>query len=68
MEGFRFVDIFATKGIEYIIIMAFLAVFIYFSRYLAHRPAAEKEEGPRAGVFQDPRRALLPPRAHLASA
>ncbi len=37
MEGFSFVDIFATKGIEYIIVMAFLAVFIYFSRYLGYR-------------------------------
>ncbi len=30
------------EGIEYIIVMAFLAAFIYFSRYLAYRPAAEK--------------------------
>jgi glycine cleavage system H lipoate-binding protein len=37
MESFRYVDIFATKGIEYIIVMAFLAAFIYFSRYLSHR-------------------------------
>lgn len=49
MEGFSFVDIFATKGIEYIIVMAFLAAFIYFSRYLAYRaPEAESatEERP----------------------
>jgi glycine cleavage system H lipoate-binding protein len=37
MEGFSYVDIFATKGIEYIIVMVFLAGFVYFSRYLAHR-------------------------------
>ena len=37
MEGFSYVDIFATKGIEYIIVIAFLAAFVYFSRYLAHR-------------------------------
>jgi glycine cleavage system H lipoate-binding protein len=37
MESFSYVDIFATKGIEYIIVMAFLGAFIYFSRYLAHR-------------------------------
>ena len=55
MENFRFVDIFATKGIEYIIVMAFLAAFIYFSRYLAHRPAAEKEgETGSAGIFRLP--------------
>jgi glycine cleavage system H lipoate-binding protein len=49
MEGFRFVDIFATKGIEYIIVMAFLAAFIYFSRYLGFRtaePATATEERP----------------------
>ena len=41
MESFRYVDIFATKGVEYIIVVAFLAGFIYFSRYLSHRaPAA----------------------------
>jgi len=56
MEGFRFVDIFATKGIEYIIVMAFLAAFIYFSRYLAHRPEAEREGKPTApaGYFRIP--------------
>lgn len=41
MEGFSFVDIFATKGIEYIIVMAFLAAFIYFSRYLGYRTAEQ---------------------------
>lgn len=40
MESFRYVDIFATKGIEYIIVMAFLAAFVYFSRYLGHRAPA----------------------------
>ena len=56
MESFRFVDIFATKGIEYIIVMAFLAAFIYFSRYLAYRPAAEKRGGPAGsmGYFRIP--------------
>jgi len=56
MEGFRFVDIFATKGIEYIIVMAFLAAFIFFSRYLAYRPAEGKHEGPAGsmGYFRIP--------------
>ena len=49
MEGFRYVDIFATKGIEYIIVMAFLAGFIYFSRYLSHRAPAPAER-PRTFV------------------
>lgn len=56
MESFRFVDIFATKGIEYVIVIAFLAAFIYFSRYLSHRPAREEgEEAARsAGTFRVP--------------
>ena len=56
MESFRFVDIFATKGIEYIIVMAFLAAFIYFTRYLAYRPSAEKREEPAGsmGYFRIP--------------
>src|SRR5512134_1467701 len=43
MEGFHYVDIFATKGIEYIIVMVFLAGFVYFSRYLSHRAPAPAE-------------------------
>jgi len=56
MEGFRFVDIFATKGIEYIIVMAFLAAFIYFSRYLAYRPPEKKDgrDADSAGIFRVP--------------
>ncbi|HEX9205785.1 MAG TPA: hypothetical protein VF853_07665, partial [Candidatus Deferrimicrobiaceae bacterium] len=52
MEGFSYVDIFATKGVEYIIVMVFLTGFIYFSRYLSHRaPAPEVAEGrPRSFV------------------
>lgn len=40
MEGIRFVDIYATKGIEYLIVIAFLCAVVLFSRYLfARRPA-----------------------------
>jgi glycine cleavage system H protein len=48
MEGFQYVDIFATKGIEYVIVMVFLAGFVYFSRYLSYRvpPPAEAEGRP----------------------
>jgi glycine cleavage system H lipoate-binding protein len=46
MESFRYVDIFATKGIEYIIVIAFLTGFVFFSRYLSHRtPAPAAAEG-----------------------
>ncbi len=37
MEGIRFIDIYATKGIEYLIVIAFLATFVLFCRYM-YRP------------------------------
>ena len=46
MEGFSFVDIYATKGIEYLIVIGFLATFVFFCRYLALRteePGSKKE-------------------------
>lgn len=33
MEGFRYVDIYATKGIEYLLVLAFLGSFVFFIRY-----------------------------------
>lgn len=42
MEGIRFIDIYATKGIEYLIVIAFLAAFVLFCRYL-YRPRAAGE-------------------------
>ncbi len=50
MEGFSFVDIFATKGIEYIIVMAFLAAFVYFSRYLGHQSPVTESAADEAAV------------------
>jgi len=38
MEGFSYVDIFATKGIEYLLVIGFLLFFVVFWRFLA-RPA-----------------------------
>ena len=46
MEGIRFIDIYATKGIEYLIVIAFLAVFVLFCRYM-YRP---REEGAVARI------------------
>ena len=40
MEGIRFVDIYATKGIEYLIVIAFFAVVVVFSHYLYGRRRA----------------------------
>ena len=37
MEGTRFIDIYATKGIEYLIVITFLAAFVLFCRYM-YRP------------------------------
>src|SRR3972149_1488358 len=34
MEGIRFIDIYATKGIEYLIVISFLAAFVLFCRYM----------------------------------
>ncbi len=34
MEGFTYVDIFATKGIEYLVIIAVLATFVVFWKFL----------------------------------
>jgi len=34
MEGIRFIDIYATKGIEYLIVIAFLVAFAVFVHYL----------------------------------
>jgi glycine cleavage system H lipoate-binding protein len=53
MEGFHYVDIFATKGVEYIIVMVFLAGFIYFSRYLGYRVPAPAESAVRPKSFVD---------------
>jgi glycine cleavage system H lipoate-binding protein len=55
MEGISFVDIYATKGIEYLIVIAFLGAFVVFSRYL-YRPreaAARIRPGP-ASRFRVP--------------
>ncbi|MBP2689932.1 MAG: glycine cleavage H-protein [Deltaproteobacteria bacterium] len=46
MEGIRFIDIYATKGIEYLIVISFLAAFVLFCRYM-YRP---REEGTAAKV------------------
>jgi glycine cleavage system H protein len=35
MEGFKYIDIFASKGIEYIIVLAFLAILIVFWRWMS---------------------------------
>jgi len=34
METFRYVDIFETKGLEYLLLIAFLVLFVLLVRYL----------------------------------
>jgi glycine cleavage system H protein len=46
MGGFSFVDIYATKGIEYLIVIGFLASFMFFCSYLALRSGETEEESP----------------------
>ena len=34
MDGFSFFDVFATKGIEYLVVIAYLVIFVFFIRAL----------------------------------
>ena len=34
MDGFSFFDIFATKGIEYLVVIVYLVLFVFFARAL----------------------------------
>jgi glycine cleavage system H lipoate-binding protein len=56
MEGIRFVDIYATKGIEYLIVIGFLAAFVLFCRY-AYRPRLPTS---RAGTSETADRFRVP--------
>jgi glycine cleavage system H protein len=45
MEGVSYVDIYATKGIEYLIVIAFLLFFVFFCRYLRRPVTAAPARG-----------------------
>ncbi len=34
MESFTYVNIFETKGLEYILLICFLILFVFFVRYM----------------------------------
>jgi len=55
MESFSYVDFFATKGIEYILVIGFLVAFVFFSRLLnsSKRPgrAAARASAQRAPLW-----------------
>lgn len=40
MESYTYVNIFATKGLEYLLLICFLIIFVIFIRYLS--PPAKK--------------------------
>jgi glycine cleavage system H lipoate-binding protein len=50
MEGIRFIDIYATKGLEYLIVIAFMAAFVLFARYLARSGQAVAKVAPADDV------------------
>jgi glycine cleavage system H lipoate-binding protein len=50
MEGIRFIDIYATKGLEYLIVIAFLAAFVVFCRYMSRPREAEAMAAPGSDV------------------
>ena len=49
MEFYYYVNIFETKGLEYLLLLSFLALFILLVRYLSvparHPAAAKRREG-----------------------
>ncbi|MCU0989304.1 MAG: hypothetical protein MUE63_06915 [Xanthomonadales bacterium] len=38
MDSFTYVNIFATKGLEYLLLLSFWALFVYLVRYLSKPP------------------------------
>lgn len=61
MEGIRFVDIYASKGIEYLIVLGFLGAFVLFCRYLVKsRPAV-----PARAAADDATRFRVPEGIHF---
>jgi len=47
MESFRYVNIFETKGLEYLLLIIFLALFVLFVRYLKRPEGAAGRHAPR---------------------
>jgi len=42
METYTYVNIFETKGLEYLLLICFLVLFIFFVRYLSKPKPEEK--------------------------
>jgi hypothetical protein len=43
MDSFTYVNIFETKGLEYLLLLSFWVLFIYLVRYLS-KPAKKRTE------------------------
>ena len=53
MEFYTYVNIFETKGLEYLLLMSFFALFIFLLRYLSgpgkRNPVAGEKDSSNAG-------------------
>ena len=56
METYFYVNIFETKGLEYLLLLAFLVLLVLLFRYI-RSPAATKRVRPSSNTIPAPRRA-----------
>lgn len=43
MDSFTYVNIFETKGLEYLLLVSFWALFVYLVRYLSKPPKGRRD-------------------------
>jgi hypothetical protein len=43
MDSFTYVNIFETKGLEYLLLLSFWALFVYLVRYLSKPPKGRRD-------------------------
>jgi hypothetical protein len=43
METYTYVNIFETKGLEYLLLLSFWALFVYLVRYLSKPPKGRSD-------------------------
>jgi hypothetical protein len=55
VETYRYVNIFETKGLEYLLLISFLVLFIFLVRYLMREPN-ESESPPKTPWHRRPGR------------
>ena len=53
MEFYTYVNIFETKGLEYLLLLSFLALFIYLVRYLSHSGDKNARAGDQHSTTSD---------------